>query len=278
MRIDCHVHTRDFSRYHTESGFDRKAFLADLRAGGMDGAAVYSPSRFRYPDMPLAVRMQTALDICGGEETLFPIFWIDPTEEGAPDQVELAAERGFVGFKIIGYRHHPACPESMAVLRRIAAVGLPVIFHSGICWDGLPSSENLRPAAYEALITIPHLRFCLAHVGWPWYDECIAMFGKFEAAHRQNPDSPVMYIDSTPGTPKVYREEVFRHLLGSYDVSRRLMFGTDMNTAGYTPARALDWQETDHRIFETYVEKDREAFEANVFGDNFLRFIGKKEQ
>ena len=38
MRMDCHVHTRDFSRYHTESGFDRKAFLAICSAATMSAA------------------------------------------------------------------------------------------------------------------------------------------------------------------------------------------------------------------------------------------------
>jgi predicted TIM-barrel fold metal-dependent hydrolase len=129
---------------------------------------------------------------------------------------------------------------------------------------------------YDALIEIPNLRFCLAHVSWPWYDECIAEYGKFAYNKRVKSNAPEMFIDVTPGTPPVYREEVFRHLLLSYNMRNNLMFGTDCNTDGYSIAQSTKWQNIDDPLYERFVEGDVEDFKEHIYGKNFLRFIGKE--
>lgn len=275
MRIDCHLHTRTESKYITENGFDQKAFLADLHAAGMDGGCVYSLSPLRYPDMPYEERMQYALDACCGCDTLFPFFWIDPTEPDALKQVDVACRKGFAAFKMIPSNYKVDCDESMAVLRKIAEKGKAAMFHTGICWDGRKSSENHRPMNYEALFEIPNIRFCLAHVSWPWYDECIALYGKFADAKRGwHNEIGEMFIDLTPGTPAPYREDVFRHLLLSYNMKNNLMFGTDSNTGGYAINNSLNWQKIDNELYEKYIMEDVEDFKDHVYGKNLLRFLG----
>ena len=54
MRLDCHVHTRPTSeRYGDIEHFDHKLFMADLKAAGMDGAAVYSLSPKMFSEYSL---------------------------------------------------------------------------------------------------------------------------------------------------------------------------------------------------------------------------------
>ena len=275
MRIDCHIHTRPDFRYMIGGKFDQKAFLADLRAANMDGGCIYSLSPTSYPEIPAEERMQYALDVCEGCDTLFPFFWIDPLEKDALQQVDLAVEKGFAAFKMIPTTYRVDCPEAMAVLGKIAETGKPVMFHSGICWDGIQSGENNKPVIYEAMLKIPRLRFCLAHVSWPWYDECIALYGKMQYAYRKNPETTCeMFIDVTPGTPVPYREEVFRHLLLSYDMRNKLMFGSDCNTGDYAVEPCLGWQRIDDALYEKYVSGDVEDFKARVYGGNLLRFLG----
>lgn len=77
-----------------------------------------------------------------------------------------------------------------------------------------PSSQYNRPSEFEPLLEINGLKFSLAHISWPWCDELIAVYGKFLNAYAGNPDHSVeMFIDITPGTPPIYRQEVLTKLL-----------------------------------------------------------------
>lgn len=280
MKLDCHIHTRIETQYGTGKNFNQDAFLADLNAAGLDGGAIFSLSPFMFADVSVKERMKVALDLCKGKETLFPFFWINPLDEDALEQVDLAVEMGFDAFKIMGRDHLPGCQQSMDVLEKIAKTGKPVLFHSGICWDEANSANNHRPGNYEALIEIPKLRFCLAHISWPWYDECIAVYGKFARACSRRPEIGCeMFIDVTPGTPRIYREEVFRHLLGSdYELRYNLMFGSDCTTEKYNIEHAKEWQERDNALYEKFIPEDVEDFKEHVYGKNFLRFLGKSDE
>ena len=86
-----------------------------------------------------------------------------------------------------------------------------------------------------------------------------------------------MFIDVTPGTPEVYREEVCRHLLLSYDMRNNLMFGTDCNTGEYNIKMCRDWQIIDDPLYEKFTRKDVQDFKDHVYSKNFLRFLGKTE-
>lgn len=277
MRFDCHMHTRPFTQYGDMQRFDRQAFLEDLHTAGFDGAAVYSLSPNMFADYTVEQRMDAALTVCEGQKTLFPFFWIDPMDEQAEKQVELAVQKGFSAFKMSGILYNPACERSLAIIEQIAATGKPIMFHSGICWDAENSAANHRPMNFEAMLKIPNLRFCLAHVSWPWYDECIAVYGKIRNAFVSKRRSCEMFIDVTPGTPKIYREEVFRKLLGCYDMRKNLMFGTDCNTAKYDVLKSKTWQDTDNALYEKYVQHDVEDFKDHVYGLNLLRFLGISE-
>ena len=136
--------------------------------------------------------MDKAIEWCSGSPLIYPFYWIDP---GAPDAVELvdmAVEKGFYGFKVIRGSGKPVDSRTLRCYRQMAKHGKPVTFHSGILWDGQDSSDNFRPANWEGLLEVPHLRFCLAHVSWPWYDECIAVYGKLlnATAHEGHASAP----------------------------------------------------------------------------------------
>ena len=166
----------------------RGRFLAELQAAGISGAALISqrPASFVGGGQPPAARLQHVLDWCAPGTDLYPLFWIDPLEPDALDQVALAVARGIAGFKVICNHFPPGHPAALRTFRAIAEAGRPILFHSGILWDGKPSSEFCRPAGFEALLDVPGLRFTLAHIGWPWCDELIAVYGKFLNALGRN--------------------------------------------------------------------------------------------
>ena len=276
MRLDCHVHTRPTSeRYGDIEHFNHKLFMDDLKSAGLDGAAVYSLSPKMFPEYSLEYRMNAALEVCKVSENLFPFFWIDPLSDGAVEQVELAVKKGFDAFKMIPTFYRIDDDKPMAVIEKIASVGKPVMFHSGICFDGEKSSHNLRPCDFEALIKVQNLKFCLAHISWPWTEECIALFGKFRSAKRRYSLSSEMFIDVTPGTPELCRDEVFRHLLLIYNMRDNLMFGSDCNTGKYEIGHSLKWQNIDDALYEKYITEEAVDFKEHVYYKNLLRFLGK---
>lgn len=280
MRLDGHIHTGLRGDYCGTDYKTRQKLLTNLHAAGFDGGVILSADPIKCAAMGAERRMEDTLSVCRGEDNLFPLYWINPLESDAISQVERAVELGFDGFKMICSQYNPGCKECLDVLTKIASLNKPVLFHSGICWDGFNSANNNRPGNFEALIDIPHLRFTLAHVSWPWYDECIAVYGKFLNAHFARPDiSCEMFIDLTPGTPRGYREEVFRHMVASeYEYRYNLIFGTDSLTTAYNVSWAKEWQERDDALYDILVREDVEDFKDHVYRLNLLRFLGKSDE
>jgi len=271
MILDGHIHIRD-KECNTEDLFSR------FSQAGVEGGVVISlpPEDFRgrYYRESNAERLNQVLALCGDTQELYPFFWIDPLAEDAADQVREGAGRGIAGIKIICDRFHPGHEQAMNVYRETAKAGLPILFHSGVLWDGAPSSVYNRPAEFEVLLEVEGLRFSLAHISWPWCDECIAVYGKFLNAYAQNGKNAVeMYIDTTPGTPPIFRKEALTKLYTTgYDVEHNVIFGTDCYVNGYNADWVKEWHTRDTEIMNSlgiaHDTIDR------VFSRNLQRFLG----
>ena len=267
MVIDGHVHL-------TAGTVEPEALGARLAEAGIDGAGLISfpPPSFGRGATPWPQRLEHLLCWPQRMPNIFPLFWIDPLESDALEQVHAAAP-AVAGFKIICDRYYVYDERPMQVVREIAAAGKPILFHAGILWDGKNSSRYNQPVHWEALLDVPNLRFALAHAAWPWCDELIAVYGKFLNARDQRGESCAeMFIDLTPGTPPVYREEVLRKLfLTGIDVGGNLIFGSDSSAGNYNVAWTREWMARDSGIYEQ-LALDRETAAA-IFGGNFTRFI-----
>ena len=267
-RYDAHVHV-----YPGKP--NPEAYAKSLADAGFAGGVVLSTNPDPLDDSPMPdpeTAMDEAIAWASGSKTIYPFYWINPVLDNACDLVDLAVEKGMFGFKCLPGRYFPGDPKALKVYEKIAKAGKPVLFHSGILWDGRPSSKFTRPGNYEELIDIVGLRFCLAHVSWPWCDECIAVYGKFlNALTRADRPRAEMFIDVTPGTPKIYRKEVLAKLFTiGYDVAERVQFGSDCRANSYAKSWSMDWMKTDDAIYdELGVDKDdvyRRGFQKFLFG------------
>jgi len=275
MRMDGHIHLG-------EGPADSNRLLADMAMAGFDGGVLISPPPACWRDRQFVrhsiekrlARLQTWTT---GQPSLFPVYWIDPTDSDALEQVATAVEAGVAGFKVICSTHAPGDARAMPVYRAIAAQNKPILFHSGILWDGMASSELNRPAAFEALLEVPRLRFALAHISWPWVDECLAVFGKFRHAASVRPDAPEMFIDTTPGTPEIYRAEALTKLFTiGYNLSDHAIFGTDGSAPGYEAEWTRTWADRDLAILRRLGLG--EDVQARYFGGNLQRWLTGLEQ
>jgi hypothetical protein len=129
--------------------------------------------------------------------------------------------------------HWAPCDDFMfPVYETIEALGMPIIFHAGILWGNADSSRFCRPALYESVIHFPKLKIALAHIGWPWTDECIAVVNRFVSIARHGKrKNPQVFIDCTPGTPPVYRKEAFRRALACCGANM-MLYGSDISAPG----------------------------------------------
>ena len=239
------------------------------------------PSDARPDDMPVwgapaaaDERLDNLFAWTDGPAEFFPFFWIDPTEDDAVDQVARAVERGVAGFKVICSHHYPGDERAMGVYRAIAEADKPMLFHSGILWDGKPSSNYSRPAGFEDLLPVPRLRFALAHISWPWCDECLAVYGKFRAAKQRRPSlSCEMFIDTTRGTPLIYRRDALTKLFTvGYELEGNVFFGSDCMTGSYGVERTRDTIRFDRDVLAELGLSD--AVQEQVFSGNLRRFLG----
>lgn len=272
MFLDAHIHMEQpCVNIDTQHSLCSKMKLA-----GIDGGVIMSPDPVKYSFVAAEKRIDAAIELCRGMDMLFPFYWIDPMDDSAVLQVDMAAKRGIVGFKIICSGFYPNDNRVLDVCERAASLGKPVIFHSGILWDGRDSSRYNRPCEFECLLDIKDLRFSLAHISWPWCDECIAVYGKFANACALRGDiTSEMFVDITPGTPKMWRPDAMRKLLcGGYDVMHNILFGSDCNVENYNWEWANDWIKYDIGLIENFEIENREALIRHIFGQNLLRFIG----
>jgi predicted TIM-barrel fold metal-dependent hydrolase len=265
MILDGHIHLGRGK--DTPGEFQRK-----LKAAGVSGGIVISEASHGRPGT-LKARLGRAIEFSRGNANLYPFFWIEPMEKDALKQVDQAIAMGAKGFKVIVTNYPPYDPVAMKVFRRIAARGKPLMFHTGILWDDGPSSMNNRPANWECMLDIRGIRFSTAHISWPWVDENLAVYGKLESVRRwRNEAACEMFIDTTRGTPDIYRHEaLFKVFKIGYQVEGNVWFGTDCHVDGYDVPRARKMISDDTKILKKLGLSPRVV--ADYYANNLKRFV-----
>jgi uncharacterized protein len=271
---DCHMHLDSCETENLKPSFLLKA---------MDVAHIEKLALFSWYGETLEIQERNidlvsdyvteALDrICG-------LAWIEPSFKNTDEIIErVVSEKKLCGFKIIPNRWYPCDEWLLPYYERMASLNAACLFHSGILYSKTCSSKYCRPAYYEDLIGIRNFRFALAHISWPWTDECIALYGQWKFAQAAYGVTSEMFIDTCPGTPRLYREDAFRKLL-DFNPDDHILFGTDMFlSSGQIRENPLNlakqWAErieSDQGMLERLsVSEDTRA---KFFHSNFERFF-----
>lgn len=209
MLIDAHLHLSG-----RESAKD---VLSSLDEAGIDIAVLLAPfltDPYRMEDRESLRAGNRHLSelVRGDPDRLIGFAVVNPLHQEAPDDLEEAVARGGIrGLKLVPTGWYPYDECAHKVYERANALGLPILFHSGIFIDGR-SGRFCRPAFYEAVREHPGLKVTLAHLGWPWCDEANAV-GLIDLINGVRPDDSHFRFDVSFGPPPVYRREVFRKAL-----------------------------------------------------------------
>ncbi len=270
MKIfDMHIHTGAGTP-------DSAGLLEKMEQAGVYGGVLFSAapeeSTADIYKLPYRERLKNILEWTKGyDDRLFPVMFVHCSEKDVCGKIKDAASCGVRGFKVICDTEHIYDPSSMKMMEAIAGTGLPVFFHSGILWSGRNTSEFNRPANWECMLDFTGLKFSLAHCSWPWYDECIAVYGKILNSYRSG-NTAEMFFDLTPGTPRIYREDLLTKLFTvGYDVEDNIMFGTDSISTEYDPEWVKGWISLDDSVYEKIgvTEEQKEK----IYHGNILRFL-----
>lgn len=270
--FDAHLHINEFNA-------SSKDLISDLEDCGIYGSNVFSLPPEGCKIMKCSANYEERItDLLNFTkdfpDRLFPILWVHPHEENILSKIDDAVSRGVMGFKMICSDYYVYEDKSLKLLEKIAEANKPVIFHTGILFDGQVSSNFNRPVNWECCLEIPNLKFALAHCSWPWYDECIALYGKFLSSYTKRPDiTAEMFLDITPGTPVPYRKDLLNKLHNvGWEVKHNILFGTDGRAKGYNREFAKEWIARDNEIYDELNLSDDTR--SAIYGDNLMRFLG----
>lgn len=154
-------------------------------------------------------------------DRLWALVTVDPRDPSAAEAIRRFSDDPLVrGVKLIPHDWDPA--EAAEVYAACEAARLPILFHSGIFISGR-CSDRCRPARFEVVRAFPRLRVVLAHMGWPWVDEAIAV--ALMDPLKGKPSQ--ILLDVSPGTPPVYRNDAL-HKAFSVLGAAPLLFGSDV--------------------------------------------------
>lgn len=222
MLIDAHIHC---------SGRERAdQVLATLDEADIDVAVLLAP----FLDAPYDLQDATSLRaanrhlaalVSGRRDRLRGFAVVNPRHPDAVADCREALESlGLDGVKLVpsGWFPHDDCAR--ALFDYLSSVPRPVLFHSGIFIDGR-SGRYCRPVEFEALRDYPTLKVTLAHLGWPWCDEAIAV-GLIDRIKGVAPADCQFRFDLSFGAPPVYRREVLHRALEVLGADL-LQFGSD---------------------------------------------------
>jgi len=260
--IDVHVHARGKET--------AKEVIAALDGKGVDRAVVFAPSGNR-----VGAKVREHIDFiarlakeAGGR--VIPFAFIDCSYSQAAAEVERAVtEKGIKGVKIIPDRWPAWGEEALRVYAKAEELGIPILFHTGILWSWGDTSRFCRPCEFEIMMEYPKVRFAMAHIGWPWTDECLAVAGKIMYMRRgRKHDGPQAFVDLTPGTPPIYREDAIHKAL-TYLGDDLILYGSD-SVAG----RLNDVLARDKELFAKMGLPA--ATQEKIFSKNALAWLGEK--
>ncbi|WP_375184476.1 amidohydrolase family protein [Aquabacterium sp.] len=222
MIIDAHI--------HCTGDEDADGVVQALDEAGIDVGVLLAP--FLSPgyslDDPASLRRGHAhlgRLVRAHPDRLVGLAVVDPRSPDAAQDLRRAREvEGLAGVKLVPTGWYPYDEAVQPVFATACELDMPVLCHSGIFIDGR-SGRYCRPAFFEALRAHPGLRVTLAHLGWPWTDEAIAV-GLIDLINGVPPDQVAFRFDISFGPPPPYRLEVLRRAIDVLGPGL-LQFGSD---------------------------------------------------
>lgn len=264
--LDAHTHLSG-----SETGETPEGIIACMDACGVDKAFVFAPL-LDVHSWQLSTEhlhdVRTHNDYCANicnyaPERLLGFCVLNPAPALANGSLAQAVtymieevrrcyhDLGLRGIKMVPTHWYPDDPHLIPLYQEIANLGMYVVFHSGIFLDG-QQGRFCHPANFEIIREVPTLKVQLAHLSWPWVDECIAVLAMETFIHGNDPVQWQFRADLSFGPPDDWQLESWQRAVYSLPHAM-LCYGSD-----------VFWPCTPERYFEQFLYPQRGLFEVSV--------------
>jgi hypothetical protein len=172
---------------------------------------------------------------------------IDPSDpKAALDDIRLAQkDLNMKGLSVApaAQDYHPSNSHAFEVYEAAADANLPVMFHRGLHLASPSKLEYARPVLLDAVAReFPKLRIIVAHMGYPWIDETLALIAKHEHVYTETSWLPRLTWPAYQAlrsahqwglTPKILFGSGFPHTTPTEAIDtlyavKRMVLGTDL--------------------------------------------------
>ena len=182
-----------------------ETFFLQMDAAGIERAVLLPIDCKRARKDAVSSNEQVA-ELCAMSPRFLGFASVDPLKKNCTRELEDAVKKlGLKGLKLDPSLQdfRPNDRKVMPVYEAAAALGIPLLVHTGMSWAPQTPLARGNPMLLEEPIReFPKLSFVLAHWGWPWVWEATALALKYLNVYL---DTSCLYYDS----PKEFFEFVF---------------------------------------------------------------------
>ena len=231
--IDIHTHPCQLLDYDVFNSFDTTGQIPqktlDAYFGAIQGASKAVILAFVAPRSKIVVSNEfIAQFIRHAPDRLVGFACVHPKSPGALENLKIVVEKyGFVGVKLAPlYQHfNPLNKDLWPMYQWIQDAGLPIMWHQGTSFMAREGPlEYARPFLLDKIAReFPNLKMVIAHFGYPWHNEVVALLGKH----------PNIFTDISvlAGRPWYLYNALVACI--EYDVIDKVLLGSDW--PAYTP-------------------------------------------
>jgi predicted TIM-barrel fold metal-dependent hydrolase len=240
--IDVHVHppTKEFlidsGGRHVEAAAKKFGHTIELRTFeqmldeytrcGVEKLVLFAWDAETSSHMPRVTNEFVAQVAHRYPERIVGFASVDPHKKSAVKDFEYAIrELGLAGLKLHPQvqAFEPNDPAYYPLYSKCVELGVPVTFHTGSTYwgAGLEGGGGIKLRFSDPMLLddvaadFPDLKLIMAHPGWPWQDEQLAI-----ATHKSN-----VYIDLSGWSPKYFQPLLITYMTKM--IPQKFLFGTD---------------------------------------------------
>lgn len=204
-----------------------ETFFLQMDVAGISRAVLLPIECSRARGLAVSSNEQVA-ELCSITGRFIGFASVDPRRKGAAREFEHAVkDLGLRGLKLDPALQDfdPSEPGAMELYEAAEALNVPVLLHVGMSWAPETPLQRCQPLSLEPLITrFSKLNFVLAHFGWPWVWDTVALMLKYPNVYT---DTSCLYYDG----PKEFFQFVFSKQVPTTVVERSLrnqvLFGSN---------------------------------------------------
>ncbi|MEM1589618.1 MAG: amidohydrolase family protein [Candidatus Bathyarchaeia archaeon] len=205
-----------------------ETFLLELDVSGLNKAVLLPIDATTTRGVALFSNEQIA-ELCRLSSRFVGFASVDPHTPDAPELLEYAVkEMGLRGLKLSPptQEFFPNDPRiAYPIYQKAANLGIPVVFHAGMSWEPKARLKYGHPMLLEDVaVDFPDLKIVIAHFGWPWVLESVALALKYPNVFL---DTACLYF----GNPKDFLAFVMKQQIPlaviEKSLSHKVVFGSN---------------------------------------------------